>query len=52
MKISIKNVRFSKNPVGANEIFKVLITIKEEVSEPKMYRLPFRLAKKKKGGIR
>lgn len=49
MGIIITNVTLSKNAVTTKETLKVSVAVKETVSEPKMYRLPFKLGKKKGG---
>ena len=47
----ITNVTISKNPVNTKETFKISVAVKETVTEPTMYRLPFKLGQKK-GGIK
>lgn len=51
MGVTITNIVLSKNPVKTKEQFKISVAVKEIISEPKMYRLPFKLGKKK-GGIK
>lgn len=51
MAIAITNVTISKNPVTTGEKFIIAVAIKETVSEPMMYRLPFKLGQNK-GGIK
>lgn len=51
MGVVITNVNLSKNPVKTKEVFKISVSVKESVSEPPMYRLPFTLGKNK-GGIK
>lgn len=51
MGVIITNVNISKNPVKTGEQFKVTVSVRETVSEPIMYRLPFKLGEKK-GGIK
>lgn len=51
MAIAITNVTISKNPVTTGEKFTIAVAIKETVSEPMMYRLPFKLGQNK-GGIK
>lgn len=51
MGVVITNVILPKNVVNTEEIFKISVVVKETIAEPKMYRLPFRLGKKK-GGIK
>ena len=47
MAIAITNVTISKNPVSTGEKFTIAVAVKETVSEPLMYRLPFKLGRKK-----
>lgn len=51
MGIVITSVNLSKNPVKTGERFTVSVSVKETVTEPMTYRLPFRLGKHK-GGIK
>ena len=51
MAVIITNVTLSKETVNVNEVFKVSVTIKETVTEPNMYRMPYRLGTDK-GGIK
>lgn len=51
MGVAITSVTLSKNTVNTKETFKISVAVKETITEPKMYRLPFRLGKKK-GGIK
>ena len=51
MGVVITNVTISKNPVNTKEQFKIAVAVKETVTEPTMYRLPFKLGQKK-GGIK
>ena len=51
MGVVITDVILSKNPVKTKERFKISVAVKEVVSEPIMYRLPFKLGQKK-GGIK
>lgn len=51
MGIEITNIQLSKNPVNVNEQFKIVVSVKKLIQEPKMYRLPFTLGSKK-GGIK
>lgn len=47
----IEKVLLSKNLVNTNESFTISVKVKETVSEPKGYRFPFKLGRKK-GGIK
>ncbi len=51
MAILITDVKLSKQVVETKEVFKVSAAVKETVTEPKMYRLPFKLGTSK-GGIK
>ena len=51
MGVVITNVILSKKTVNVGERFKVQVAVKETVTEPRMYRLPFNLGKEK-GGIK
>lgn len=51
MAIKITNVTLSKSTVNVKEVFKVSVAVKETVTEPNMYRLPYRLGTPK-GGIK
>ena len=51
MGVVITNVTLSKKTVTTGEKFKISVAVKETVSEPKMYRLPFKLGQNK-GGIK
>ena len=51
MGVAITNVTISKNPVKTGESFKIAVAVKETVTEPAMYRLPFTLGQNK-GGIK
>lgn len=51
MGVIITNVTLSKNPVKTKEQFKISVAVRETINEPAMYRLPFKLGKKK-GGIK
>lgn len=47
MGVAITNVTISKNPVKTGESFKIAVAVKETVTEPTMYRLPFGFGKPK-----
>ena len=47
MGVVITNVTISKNPVNTKEQFKISVAVKETVTEPTMYRLPFGFGKPK-----
>lgn len=51
MSIVITQINLSNNNVKVGEQYKVLVSVKESLAEPKMYRLPFVLGTKK-GGIK
>ena len=51
MAVAITQVTISKNPVTTGEQFKISVSAKEVVTEPTMYRLPFKLGKNK-GGVK
>lgn len=51
MSVIVVDVKLSKNNVKTNEQFQISISVKETVSEPKTYRLPFVLGQNK-GGIK
>ena len=51
MGVVITNVTISKNTVNPKEQFKISAAVKETVTEPTMYRLPYKLGQKK-GGIK
>lgn len=51
MGVVITNVILSKKTVNVGERFTVQVAIKETVTEPKRYRLPFKLGEKA-GGIK
>lgn len=51
MGVVITNVTLSKKSVTTGEQFKVSVAVKETITEPTMYRLPFKLGKEK-GGIK
>lgn len=51
MGVVITQVTLSKKTVNTKEQFKISVSIKETVQEPKAYRLPFKLGKSK-GGIK
>lgn len=51
MGVLITKVKLSKQMVNAREVFKISVAVKETVQEPNMYRLPFKLGRKK-GGIK
>lgn len=51
MSVIITGVTLSKNIVNTGEQFKISVSVKETISEPKMYRLPFKLGENK-GGIK
>lgn len=51
MGVIITGVTLSKNKVNTGEQFKISVSVKETISEPKMYRLPFKLGENK-GGIK
>lgn len=51
MGVVITNVTLSKKAVTTGEQLKVSVSVKETISEPKMYRLPFKLGQDK-GGIK
>ena len=51
MGVVITNVTISKNPVNTKEQFKISVAVKETVTEPTMYRLPYKLGQKI-GGIK
>ena len=47
MGVVITSIKISKNPVNVGEQFKVSVAVKETITEPTMYRLPFTLNKEK-----
>lgn len=47
MGVVITNVTVSKNTVNVGEQFKVTVAVKETITEPTMYRLPFVLNQNK-----
>lgn len=51
MGVVITNVTLSKKVVSTGEQFKISVSVKETISEPKMYRLPFKLGQNK-GGVK
>lgn len=51
MSVQITNVTLSRQEVNVKEIFKISVTVKESIQEPKMRRLPFKLGSPK-GGIK
>ena len=51
MSVIITGVTLSKNIVKTGEQFKISVSVKETISEPKMYRLPFKLGGNK-GGLK
>ncbi len=51
MGVVITQVLLSSNTVKTNEQFKISVSVKETITEPKMYRLPIVLGKEK-GGIK
>ena len=51
MSVIVTGVTLSKNVVKTGDQFKISVTVKETISEPKMYRLPFKLGQNK-GGIK
>lgn len=51
MGVVITNVTLSKKSVTTGEQFKVSVAVKETITEPTMYRFPFKLGKEK-GGIK
>lgn len=51
MGVVITSVKLSKQTVNTGEQFKVAVAVKETITEPTMYRLPFKLGKEK-GGIK
>lgn len=51
MGIVVTGVNISKNPVKTGEQYKISVAVRETISEPAMYRLPFKLSQKR-GGIK
>lgn len=51
MGVIVTEVKLSKNPVKTGEQYKISVAVRETISEPTMYRLPFKLSQKK-GGIK
>ena len=51
MSVIVTGVTLTKNVVKTGEQFKISVSVRETISEPKMYRLPFKLGQNK-GGIK
>ena len=51
MGIVVNQINLSKKNVKVGEQYKIMVSVKESLPEPKMYRLPFNLGTKK-GGIK
>lgn len=51
MALVITQISLSSKNVKVGEQYKIMVSVKEPLTEPKMYRLPFNLGTKK-GGIK